>query len=613
MILYNSKLEHILPRVERPARYTGGEVNSIVKDPSNVDIRFAFAFPDAYEIAMSHLGTRILYHVLNSREDTWCERVFAPWADMEKELKQAGIPLYGLESGDPIKDFDIVGFTLQYEMCYTNVLNMLDLAGLPLKTVDRDETHPLVIAGGPCAYNPEPLWEFIDCFVLGDGEEVTGELVDTVKQAKQSRLSRHELLLRLAAIPGVYVPSLYEVQYHEDGTIQSIQPTVAGVPGVVGKRILADLDCAPWPDRPIVPFLDIVHDRVTLEVFRGCTRGCRFCQAGTIYRPIRERSVKTLVRHAAESLQNSGYDEVSLSSLSTGDYSRFAELVTALKAGPCSGNVSLSLPSLRLDAHGKEYMDSLEGGRRTGLTLAPEAGTQRLRDVINKNVTEEDLMRSVRDAFDAGWDKVKLYFMLGLPGETDDDLLGIADLARKVINEYRNLPKGKRRRPVSILVSTSNFVPKPHTPFQWDGQDTVDELIRKQKLLKQALRIGGVDYSWHDAKLSLLEAAFARGGRPMSRVLLRAWQLGARFDSWREHFSMARWQTAFTETGVDPSFYANRMAGEVEILPWDHLGSGVCKVFLWVERQRAEAGKTTDDCRDGCLGCGMQDVCGGAK
>lgn len=610
--MYNSKLESIFPRVERPARYTGGELNAVVKNPDAVDIRFAFAFPDAYEIAMSHLGTRILYHVLNSREDTWCERVFAPWADMEKELREAHIPLYGLESGDPINGFDIIGFTLQYEMCYTNVLNMLDLAGLPVKSSERDNSHPLVIAGGPCAFNPEPLWEFIDCFVLGDGEEAIGDVVEAVKLAKKDGIARQELLLRLAAIPGIYMPSLYDLSYHEDGTIRSVTPNAAGVPAIVEKRFLLDLDASPWPDKPIVPFLDIVHDRVTLEVFRGCTRGCRFCQAGTIYRPIRERSVDTLVRQAAASLQNSGYDEVSLSSLSTGDYSRFAELVSALRAGPCSGHVSLSLPSLRLDAHGKEYMDSLEGGRRTGLTLAPEAGTQRMRDIINKNVTEEDLLSSVRDAYEAGWDKVKLYFMLGLPGETDEDLLGIADLARKVINEYRKLPKEKRRRPVSILVSTSNFVPKPHTPFQWDGQDTVEELKRKQMLLKQALKIGGVDYSWHDAGLSQLEAAFARGGRPMSGVLLRAWQLGGRFDSWREHFSMARWKAAFADAGIDPAFYANRKAVVEEALPWDHIGTGVCKNFLWAERERAMAGQTTEDCRDGCLGCGLSNVCGGA-
>ena len=611
--MYDSRLEVILPRVERPARYTGGELNTVIKDPASVDVRFAFAFPDAYEIGMSHLGTRILYHVLNNRADTWCERVFAPWADMEKELRDACIPLYSLESGDPLHKSDIIGFTLQYEMCYTNVLNMLDLAGLPVKAAERGEDMPLVIAGGPCAFNPEPLWEFIDCFVLGDGEEGIGDIVDAVKRRKQQSTPKRDLLMELAAIPGVYVPSLYDVAYCEDGSVAAIQPNASGIPAVIEKRLLQNLDDAPWPDRPIVPFLDIVHDRVTLEIFRGCTRGCRFCQAGTIYRPIRERSVETLVRQAADSLNASGYDEVSLSSLSTGDYSRFAELVAALKAGPCSGQVSLSLPSLRLDAHGKEYMDSLEGGRRTGLTLAPEAGTQRLRDIINKNVTEEDLLTSVRDAFEAGWDKIKLYFMIGLPGETDDDILGIAELARKVVLEYRKLPKEKRRRPVSILVSTSNFVPKPHTPFQWHGQDGIEELRRKQKLLKQALKIGGVDYSWHDAGLSLMEAAFARGGRPMSKALLRAWELGGRFDGWREHFSIERWLQAFRETGVDPAFFANRQTGSDEILPWEHLGTGVCKEFLWLERERALGGRTTADCRDGCLGCGLNDVCGGAK
>jgi len=610
--LFDSRLETILPRVEHPARYTGGELNAVQKSVDDVDIRFAFAFPDVYEIGMSHLGTRILYDVLNKRQDTWCERVFAPWADMEKEMRAGALPLFALESGDPIKDFDIIGFTLQYEMSFTNILNMIDLAGLKLKSADRGEGTPLVIAGGPCAFNPEPLWEFIDCFVLGDGEEAICNVVEVYRKCKKAGNTRAESLRALADIPGLYIPRFYNVEYNEDGTVKSIQPNTPGIPAVVEKRILDDLDQASFPEKPIVPFLEIVHDRVTLEIFRGCTRGCRFCQAGVIYRPVRERSVESLARQAAESLKSSGYDEVSLSSLSSGDYSRFAELIREMKSGPCAGHISLTLPSLRLDAHGREFMESLEGGRRTGLTLAPEAGTQRLRDVINKNVTEEDLLTSVRDAFEAGWDKVKLYFMIGLPSETDEDLLGIADLARKVVSEYYKLPKEKRRRSVSVLVSASNFVPKPHTPFQWIGQDSVEELKRKQQLLKNALKIRGVDFSWHGADISMLEAAFARGGRTLSASLLRAWELGCRFDSWREYFSFEKWQQAFAETGIDPAFYASRPIKEGETLPWEHLNSGANKAFLWEEYQRSMRGESTPDCRDGCLGCGLQARCGGA-
>jgi radical SAM family uncharacterized protein len=598
--------------VERPARYTGGELNAVYKDARSVAVRFAFAFPDVYEIGMSHLGTRILYDVLNVREDTWCERVFAPWPDMEKEMREAGVPLFALESGDGIASFDIIGFTLQYEMCYTNVLNMLDLAGLPLRSADRGEGTPLVIAGGPCAFNPEPLWEFVDCFVLGDGEEAICDIVDLYKKNKNVGKAKAELLRELALVRGVYVPRFYDADYHDDGTVRSIRSNLPDIPSVVQKSIVEDLDAAHWPEKPVVPFLEIVHDRVTLEIFRGCTRGCRFCQAGMIYRPVRERSVATLARHAAEGLKASGYDEVSLSSLSSGDYGRFSELIRAMREGPCAGHISLTLPSLRLDAHGKEFMESLEGGRRTGLTLAPEAGTQRLRDSINKNVTEEDLLSSVRDAFAAGWDKVKLYFMIGLPGETDEDLLGIADLARKVIAEYYKLPKEKRRRGVNVLVSASNFVPKPHTPFQWAGQDSLEELKRKQQLLKNALKMRGVDFSWHGAEISMLEAVFARGGRTLSATLQHAWELGCRFDSWREHFSFERWTRAFEETGVDPAFYASREMKEGETLPWDHLSSGVDKSYLLGEYRRSKSGgATTPDCREGCLGCGLQGRCGG--
>ncbi len=610
--MYDPRLNDILPRVERPARYTGGEYNSIVKDPASVAVRFAFAFPDVYEIGMSNLGMRILYHVLNGREDTACERMFAPWADMEAELRRDGIPLYALESGDPVRAFDIVGFTLQYEMSYTNILNMLDLAQIPLLAADRGEGEAFVIAGGPCAFNPEPLWAFIDCFCVGDGEEAIGDIVDVVRRGKEQGWSRAQTLRALAGVPGMYVPSLYREKRGEDGGFLGLEPTEPGVPATVEKHLLADLDSAPMPERPIVPYLDITHDRVTLEIFRGCTRGCRFCQAGVLYRPVRERSVQTLVRQATAQLQATGYDEVSLSSLSTGDYSRFAELVQALRQGPCSGHVSLSVPSLRLDAHAKEFMDSLEGGRRTGLTLAPEAGTQRLRDIINKNVTEDDLMTSVRDAFSAGWNKVKLYFMIGLPGETDEDLLGIAELARKVVAEYYKLPKEQRRRGVTVSVSTSNFVPKAHTPFQWHPQDSVEELRRKQLLLKQALKIQGVDYSWHEATLSMLEGAFARGGREMAQVLHRAWQLGCRFDSWREHFKAPLWERAMGECAVTQE-HARRALPRDAALPWEHIQSGVDKAFLLCEYDRAMGGALTPDCRESCLGCGLQNVCVGGK
>jgi radical SAM family uncharacterized protein len=599
-------LDRIIGQVSKPARYMGNEYNMVEKDPKDVSIRFAFAFPDVYEVGMSHLGMKILYHLMNEREDTYCERVFAPWVDMEAKMRENSIPLFALETRDPISEFDFVGFTLQYEMSYTNVLNMLDLAGIPLLSKDRGEGDPFVIAGGPCAYNAEPLADFVDLFAMGEGEELIGELLDLYKEWKGQSGDRRSFLLKAAAIPGVYVPQFYDVTYLENGQVASVSPNTEAAPKRVAKRIVADLDRTFYPETIIVPFMDIVHDRIMLEIFRGCTRGCRFCQAGMIYRPVRERSMDKLLELAEKLVESTGYEEMSLSSLSTSDYSQLEGLVKQLMERFQHNRVSLSLPSLRLDSFAKEFIEEVQKVRKTGLTFAPEAGTQRLRDVINKGVTEEDLVSSVTDAFESGWNTIKLYFMIGLPTENEKDLQGIADLARLVTDCYYRIDKDKRQRGLKITVSTSSFVPKPFTPFQWEPQNTMDELREKQQLLRKALRLKYVDYNWHDPEVSYMEAVFARGDRRLGAVLLSAWKNGARFDGWAEHFSMQYWMDAFHQNGLEPEFYAHRRRERSEVLPWDHIDTGVSKAFLWNEWQKAQHGELTQDCRIECSGCGIR-------
>ena len=599
-MLDKKQWDAILARVEKPARYIGGEWN---QPPKEGKLAVCLAFPDVYEVGMSHLGLKILYHVLTQKENVVVERAFCPWIDMEEEMKKAKIPLLSVESHRPLSEFQIVGFTLQYELSYTNVLQMLALGEIPLYSAERTEKHPLVIAGGPCAFNPEPLAPFLDAVVLGEGEEVMGEIVDCYESWQNKGASRDNLLRSLAEIPGVYVPSLYKVSYNTDGTIRAVEPE-EGVPGTVTKR-LVDLAGAPYPENWLVPYTEIVHDRVMLEIMRGCTRGCRFCQAGTIYRPLREKSQKEIMALADKLLKNTGYDELSLTSLSSSDYSRIAELLAALVDKYGEMGVSVSLPSLRTDKFAIELAQTIEKVRKTGLTFAPEAGSQRLRDVINKGVTEEDLISTAQAAFSTGWRRIKLYFMIGLPTETDDDVLAIAQLAKKVLAVGRECA-GKGKGGIQVSVSVSSFVPKPHTPFQWEAQDTMEELARKQELLKGALAgIRAINLAWHQPEGSLLEAVLSRGDRRLAEVIMYAWQAGCHFDSWQEQFSFDSWQKAFRKAGLDPAFYANRKRSKEEILPWDHLHSGVNKSFLWRERQRAYSGQRTEDCRLGCTGCGV--------
>ncbi|MDI3522653.1 MAG: hypothetical protein PWR31_1060 [Bacillota bacterium] len=594
-------LEEILPRVEKPARYWGGEWNQVKKDWQAVPIHMALCFPDIYEVGMSHLGSKILYHVVNARSDALMERVYAPWVDMEKELRAADLPLFSLETKTPLAGFDLVGFTLQYEMTYTNVLNMLDLAGIPLRAAERGEGDPFVLAGGPCAFNPEPLAPFLDFVVLGEGEEVLGEILDLARDWKARRGARADFLTAVAAVPGVYVPAFYDVAYRPDGTVAAVRPNRPGVPERVRKRVVRDFDKVTFPERPVVPFLDVVHDRVMLELFRGCARGCRFCQAGMIYRPVREKDMATLLAQAEKLLKNTGYGEISLTSLSSLDYSHIAELIDALVNQYGTEGVRVSLPSLRADSFAVEQARKVHEVRRSSLTFAPEAGSQRLRNVINKNVTEGDLLATVETAAEAGWNAFKLYFMLGLPTETDDDVLGIVELARKVANLK---PQGGRI--TRVTVSTSNFVPKPHTPFQWEGQVEREELRRRQLLVHERLKGKRLEHRWHEPEQSFLEAVFSKGDRRTAAALERAWRLGCRLDGWSEHFRFDLWQQAFQETGLDPTFYANRKLAAGETLPWDHLDPGVSKEFLLQERERALSGERTPDCsRERCSACGV--------
>ncbi|MDD4767481.1 MAG: TIGR03960 family B12-binding radical SAM protein [Desulfotomaculaceae bacterium] len=599
-----NQLEHILSQVKKPARYTGGEWNSVRKDWDKTQIKTVFAFPDVYEVGMSHLGLQILYSIVNSRPDALMERVFAPWPDMADQMRENGLPLFALESQRPVKNFDIVAFTLQYEMSFSNILYMLSLAGISLRSEQRNEGEPLVIAGGPCAFNPEPMADFIDIFVIGEGEEVINELLDLVLAGKRKKLKKNELLLKAAGIPGIYAPSLYKVAYREDGTFLKIRPVCAGVPEKITKRVVKDFDAAPFPLKPVVPATEAVHDRMMIEVLRGCTRGCRFCQAGMIYRPVREKKPETVLRQAAGLVKNTGFDEISLTSLSTSDYTPVLAVIKAIASAHAGQGVNVSLPSLRADHFSMELAREVQRVRRSSLTFAPEAGTQRLRDVINKGVTENDLMEAAGAAFREGWTAVKLYFMIGLPTETDDDLAGIARLARAVLALGRKsgVPRGR----LKVTVSVASFVPKPHTVFQWEPQDPLGTLRRKQQALSSQTRERGLTLNYHDANLSFIEAAFARGDRRLGHVLVRAFELGCRFDGWSEYFNIELWLEAFRLAGLDPEAYAYRRFGYDDPLPWSHIDPGVSRQYLVLEHERALAGRVTPDCRsENCPGCGL--------
>ena len=608
--MYPEKLEKHLLRVQKPGRYTGGELNSVVKDRDSVDISYAFCFPDTYEIGMSHLGMKIIYSLVNSRDDARCERVFAPDVDMEEILRSENIPLYALESGDAVKDFDIIGFTMQYELSYTNVLNMLDLAGLPVKSADRKSLTPLVIAGGTCVCNFEPMADFVDLTLLGDGEEVTMELIDLLREYKKKGATKDEFLKAAAQIPGIYVPSLYDVEYKEDGTIAAVTAK-DGAPEKAVKRNVADLDKMFSPETFVVPFLETVFDRTTVEIFRGCIRGCRFCQAGFLSRPLREKSPAEVERECRAICDSTGYDEISLCSLSTSDYKGLETLLRSMLPWANENKINIALPSLRVDNFPQELMEQLTSVRRSGLTFAPEAGTQRLRDVINKNITEKEVLSTCAQAFSGGWTAVKLYFMIGLPTETPEDVEGIANLAQAVVDEFyhnENKPKGKS---VNVSISVASFVPKPFTPFQWEAQDRPDTLIEKQGLLMQSVKSRKITVSRHVPHTSFLEGVFARGDRRLCDVVEYAWKNGCKFDSWEEHLKLDVWMQSFEKFGIDPFFYTARKRSFDEILPWDHLDFGVTKAFLRRENERAHEGLTTPPCREKCSACGAAKLNGG--
>ena len=595
-------IQRILPTVQKPARYTGGEFNEIQKDLNDVRVRVAFCFPDTYEIGMSNLGMRILYGVMNQMDGVWCERVFAPWGDMDAAMREHNLPLWALESQSPVKDFDMVAFTIGYEMAYSNVLNMMNLAGIPLHARDRHDLKGIVFAGGVCTFNPEPLADFFDFFSLGEGEESTVEIVTLYDKAKAENWSKEQYLQEVAKIPGVYVPSLYTHEYNEDGTLKAIVAQ-DGAPEKITKRIIENLDEAYWPTKMIVPSTEIVHDRANLEVFRGCIRGCRFCQAGFSCRPVRKKSPDVLYRQAVECMEDSGHNEITLSSLSTSDYRGLKELTDELIPYCADHKINLSVPSLRADNFSRELMEKLQTIRKSGLTFAPEAGTQRLRDVINKNLTEDEILNTCSQAFEGGWNNVKLYFMLGLPTETDEDVLGIAELVYKIIQAWKENATNKKRG-LRVHVATAYFVPKPHTPFQWEQQITPEEYLRRCRLLKSHFYSKSIEYNYHAPDLSRLEAVFARGDRRLGPVIEAAVSKGAKLDGWDEYFNYSYWFDALNECGIDPDFYTTRGYGEDEILPWDTIDVGVRKRFLMRERHRAYEAKITPDCREGCAGCG---------
>ena len=607
--------DEILMKIDKPARYIGNELNSVCKNKDEVSIRFAMCFPDVYEIGMSHLGIQILYDMFNKRDDVWCERVYSPWPDLHKIMKEENIPLFCLESQEPVKNMDFLGITIQYEMCYTNILQILDLSQIPLLAADRDDTVPIVIGGGPCTYNPEPIADFFDLFYMGEGEVVYDRMLDLYQEMKRAGRSRREFLHEAAKIPGIYVPSLYQVEYKEDGTIASFTPVDEEIPATVTKQLVMDMTDAVYPEKPVVPFIKATQDRVVLEIQRGCIRGCRFCQAGMVYRPVREKNIERLKALATQMIEATGYEEISLSSLSSSDYSSLEELVNFLIDECRERRVNISLPSLRIDAFSLDVMSKVQDIKKSSLTFAPEAGSQRLRDVINKGLTEEVILNGAQMAFEGGWNKVKLYFMLGLPTETEDDMKDIAHLADKIARRYYEIPKDQRNGKCQITVSTSFFVPKPFTPFQWVPMNNRDEFLGKAKIVNQEvkdqLNRKSIKYNWHEADVTVLEGILARGDRRLAPAILRAYEKGALYDAWGENFKYSRWSEAFDEFHLDPAFYTERERSYEEILPWDFIRIGVTKKFLWKEWERAQKEEVTKNCRAGCSGCGASVFGGG--